>query len=149
MSTAGKVVIIIAICILFLGVIVVGAGIYWWTRHGRQVVAGTVKTVQDGEEAGKKTDNQGCLDQALARYKNEEGFGGAVSTSLFMQGCLQESRPTPGFCDDVPNPNDLVRGTAWQHKKCKDAGVPSDQYYRQLFAGIQQYCQRERMKPKQ
>jgi hypothetical protein len=24
--------------------------------------------------------------------------------------------------------------------------VPSDQYYRQIFAGVQQYCYRERMK---
>jgi hypothetical protein len=146
MSTAGKVIIIIAICVLFLGVIVVGAGIYWWTRHGRQAVAATAKYMEDAGEAGKKTDNQGCLDQALERYKKDEGFGGAISTSLFLQGCLQESRPTPGFCDDVPSPNDVLKGSAWQNKKCRDAGVPSDQYYRQIFAGVQQYCYRERMK---
>lgn len=124
MSTAGKAVIIVALCVLFLGIIGAGAGIYWWTRHGRQAVANTVKTVEEAQEAGKKTDNQGCVDQALARYKQEEGLGGAISSSIFMQGCLQESRPTPGFCDDVPNPNDLVRATAWaaqEVQRCRSA----------------------------
>jgi hypothetical protein len=148
MSTAGKAVIIISLCMLVLGVGVVGAGIYWWAKHGRRVVEAGAKTLEEAEAAGKQTDDQGCLDQALERYRKDQGFGGAISSGIFLQTCLKESRPTPGFCDDVPRPNELIKTTSWQIKKCKEAGL-EDQYCRQIFAQVQQYCGQGRAKSKQ
>ncbi len=148
MSTAGKVVIVISLCVLLLIIGVVGAGVYWWSQHGRQAVEAAGNAMKEGTEAGKKTDNQGCVDQALSRYKKNQGFTGAISTNLFLLGCLDGSSPTPGFCDDVPRPNEIMKSASWQMQKCKDAGVPADPYFRQIFSGVQQYCERSRLKPK-
>ena len=152
MSTAGKVIIVISICVLLLIIGGVGAGAYWWSHHGRQALQAMENSMKqgmkEGEEAGKKTDNQGCVDQSLVRYKKSPGIGGALSTSIFLQGCLEESSPTPGFCDDVPRPNEIMKSASWQMQKCKDAGMPADPYCRQIFAAVQQYCERSRLKPK-
>ena len=149
MSTTGKVILTISICLILLIIGVVGAGVYWWSHHGRQAVEAAGSGMKEGQEAGKNTDNQGCVDQSLARYKKSPGFGGAISTNLFLLGCLEESKPTPGFCDDVPRPNEIMRSASWQIQKCKDAGVPADPFYRQIFAGVQQHCERARLRPKQ
>jgi len=148
MSTAGKVILTISLCLILLIIGVVGAGVYWWSRHGRQAVEAAGNSMKEGGEAGSKTDNQGCVDQALARYKKNQGFTGGISTNLFLLGCLDASSPTPGFCDDVPRPNEIMRSASWQIQKCKDAEVPADPFYRQIFAGVQQYCERSRHRPK-
>ena len=148
MSTAGKVVLVISLCLLLLIIGVVCGGVYWWSHHGRQAVEAAGNAMNEGTEAGKKTDNQGCVDQSLARYKKNPGFAGGISTNLFLMGCLEESSPTPGFCDDVPRPMEILKSASWQIQKCKDAGVPADPYNRQIFAGVQQYCERARLKTK-
>ena len=149
MSTAGKVIITISICLILLVVGLVGAGAYWWSTEGRKMVEAGGNAVAEGEEAGKKTDNQGCVDQTLARYKANQGLSGTISSNLFLVGCLQRSTPTPGFCDDVPRTNEVMRSASWQIQKCKDAGLPADPYARQIFAVVQQHCERARFKPKQ
>ena len=149
MSTAGKVIITISICLILLIIGVVGAGVYWWSAHGRQMVEAGGNAVKEGTEVGKKTDNQGCLDQTLTRYKASPGLGGTISSNLFLVGCLESSTPTPGFCDDVPRPNDIMRTASWQIQKCKEAGLPSDPYARQIFAVVQQHCEKVRLHPKQ
>ena len=148
MTTVGKVIITISICVILLIVGVVGAGIYWWTHEGHKMVEAAGKSMEDGKAAGQKTDNQGCVDQTLALYKKDHSFGGVVTNNLFLLGCLDESRPTPGFCDDVPRQSEIMKSAAWQIQKCKEAGVPADPYYRQIFSGVQQYCERSRYKSK-
>ena len=44
------------------------------------------------------------MNEALSRYKQHQGIGGSISTSLFLKSCLDGSRPTAGFCDDGPRP---------------------------------------------
>ena len=148
MSTTGKVILVISLCVLLLIIGGVSVAVYWWSQHGRQAVEAAGNAMKEGTEAGKKTDNQGCVDQALSRYKKNQGFTGAISTNLFLLGCLDASSPTPNFCDDVPRPNEIMKSASWQIQKCKDAGVPADPYYRQIFSGVQQYCERSRLKTK-
>jgi hypothetical protein len=148
MTTVGKVIITISICVILLIVGVVGAGIYWWTHEGHKMVEAAGKSMEEGKEAGRKTDNKGCVDQALALYKKDHSLGGVVTNNLFLAGCLDASSPTPGFCDDVPGQTEIMRSATWQIQKCKEAGVPPDPYYRQIFSGVQQYCDRARYKSK-
>jgi hypothetical protein len=147
MTTTTKVFIVLGVC-FFLGVFaVVGAGVYWWTHHSRELFQAGENAMKQGTDFGKKTDNQGCLDEALSRYRQNKGFGGAISNSLFLTNCLNESRPTSNFCDDVPRPFDFIRSAQWQIKKCEEAGL-SDPYCRQLYGQVQQYCERARLKAK-
>ena len=136
-----KVLLIIAVVVI-LGIVgVVGAGVYWWSQNKDALLAKGKAVVQEGTDAGHQTDNQGCVDRGLERYKKEPGFANGISSSVFLQSCLRVSRPTPDFCTDVPARTEFVKTAEWELAKCRDAGLGEDQYCRQLFASVQKFCE--------
>lgn len=134
----------VLIVIFVLGLLVVlgaiGAGVYWWSNNKDALIAKGKAVVAEGQEAGRHTDNQGCVDQSVARYKAEPGFTSGISTSIFLQTCLQASKPTPGFCDTVPKETEFIKAGQWQLAQCQQVGLGSDQYCRQLFQTVQRFC---------
>jgi len=81
------VVVALVIGALVVGIVYVASNKDAWKARGREVVA-------DGKNFGVNSDNQGCLDESIARYKSTERHLNAISTNLFMQSCLESSRPT-------------------------------------------------------
>jgi len=135
-------VLIIIVIVVVLGIVgVVGAGVFWWSRNKDALIAKGKAVVQEGTDAGHQTDNQGCVDGALERYRKEPGFTNGISTSVFLQSCLKASRPTPGFCDAVPAKTEFVKTAEWQLGQCRAAGLGEDQYCRQIFSSVQKYCE--------
>ena len=116
------------------------AGTYWWSKHGRPFAESGPQARLEGEQLGEETDDQGCLDEALARYKRSGGLGQSVGHSLFLKGCLSASEPTAGFCDQVPKGRDVAKSARWRTTKCAGAGL-SDPSCPQLFAQVQEYCE--------
>jgi hypothetical protein len=139
-----KALIIIVVLGLLLVIGVIGAGVYWFSRNKDALLARGKAVIEEGQEAGRHTDNQGCVDQSMTRYKAEPGFTSGISTSVFMQSCLQSSRPTPGFCDDVPKETEFIKSGQWQLAQCQNVGLGSDQYCRQLFQTVERFCERPR-----
>jgi hypothetical protein len=148
MSTTGKVVIIVVICVLLFLALCIGAGIYWVSRRGPQYLEAGKKNFEEGQAFGKTSDNEGCLAETLSRHKRATGLGASISQSLFLRACLDASRPTRGFCDDVPLKTDFVRAAQWQVNQCAAHGFPQDTYCNQLFAQVQDYCATGRSKLK-
>ena len=92
-----KALIIVAVIVVLLVVGVIVGGVVWWSRN-KDALLGRAKEVSaEAENFGRNSDNQGCVDESVSRYKKEPGFGSAISTSIFMRTCLNVSRPTPGF----------------------------------------------------
>ena len=137
-----KALIIVGVLLVLLVVGVIGAGVYWWSNNKDALIARGKAVVTEGQEAGRQTDNQGCVDQSVTRYKAEPGFTNGISSSIFMQSCLQMSRPTPGFCDEVPKETEFIKGGQWQLAQCQRVGLGSDQYCRQLFQTVERFCQK-------
>ena len=100
--------------------------------------------IEEGQEAGRQTDQQGCVDQTVARYKRDSGFTGGISSGIFMESCLRASSPTPGFCDEVPHETEFIRSAKWQQEQCERAGLASDQYCRHLFQGVERFCDKQK-----
>jgi len=147
LSTLGKAIIVIAVCGFVLLVLSVLTAAYWWSHHSREIFQKVENTYSEGTEFGKKTDDRGCVAEALSRYRQNRGIGGSLSANLFVRGCLESSRPTQGFCDDVPRPTEIMKSAGWQVKQCKDAGL-SDSFCNQIFSQVQQYCESRRAKQK-
>ena len=135
-----KALIIVGIVVVLLVVGVIAAGIFWFSRNKDNLIARGKAQVTEGHTAGLAADNQGCVDQSIARYKAEPGFTGTIATSLFMQSCLQVSKPTPGFCDEVPTEREFMKSSQWRFEQCKRVDLSSDQYCQQLFAPVQRFC---------
>lgn len=97
MPTWLKVLLIIGCILVVLVAGVIVGGIYLVRRYGPEVVEAGKKTIAEGEQYGKRTDNEGCLNEAVARHSRSEGFGDLIKTNIFLRACLTASRPTPGF----------------------------------------------------
>ena len=131
--------VVVAIAVVLL--IVVGfLGYSWWSKHGKEFVESGKQARVEGEQFGEETDDQGCLDETLARHKRAGGFSQTIAHRLFLEGCLSASEPTAGFCDHVPRLKDLMKGGTWQAKRCAEAAL-GDVYCRQLFQQVQVYCE--------
>ena len=139
-----KALIIAGVLIILLVIGVIGAGVYWWSNNKDALMAKAKALVEEGQEAGRQTDNQGCVDQAITRYKADRGFTNGISSGIFMESCLRVSSPTPGFCDEVPHETEFIKSGKWQEAQCERVGLASDQYCRQLFQGVERFCDKQR-----
>lgn len=144
MPTWLKVLLIVALIVILLIVGVVVAGGFWWMRNKDALVSRAKEVVSEGQDFGSSTDNQGCVDESLSRYKKEPGFTNAISTAIFMRTCLDTSKSTPGFCDSVPKETEFIKSGKWRAEQCRNYGLAGDSYCQNLFQPIQQYCAKER-----
>lgn len=148
MSKTAKIIIALVVCFLLFVCAVVGFGLYWWSQHRGELLEAGRKHAEQGREFGKKADEQGCLDEAIVRYKGDRGFTGSISSRIFLRSCLEASRPTHGFCDQVPRQSEIIKSARWQLEQAEKAGI-NDQFGRQLFSQLQQHCESKASKPAQ
>jgi len=137
-----KALLIVAIIVVVLIVGVVGAGVFWWMRNKDALMARAKEVATEGKDFGGHSDNQGCVDESISRYKKEPGFASAISTSIFVRTCLDASSPTPGFCDNVPGPTEFMKSSEWKVDQCRRADLARDNYCQQLFQPVQEFCQK-------
>jgi hypothetical protein len=137
-----KVLLIVAVVIVVLVLGCIGAGIYYLSRNKDAWLARGKAVASEGRDFGRHSDNQGCVDESISRYKKEPGFGSALSNSIFMQSCLDVSRPTPNFCADVPKAMEFMKSAQWRVDQCSRVDLSRDSYCQQLFQPVQQFCER-------
>jgi hypothetical protein len=133
-------IVLAVIVVLVVGAIV--AGVYYVSRNKDAWLAKGKAVMTEGKDFGRNSDNQGCVDESISRYKKEPGFTSAISNSLFMQACLDASRPTPNFCSDVPKATEFMKSAQWRVDQCRRIDLSSDSYCQQLFQPVQQFCER-------
>ncbi|HXM51025.1 MAG TPA: hypothetical protein VN956_24485 [Pyrinomonadaceae bacterium] len=141
-----KALLAIAIIVVLLVVGVIVGAVVWWSRNKDKLLARGKEVMTEGRDFGRNTDNQGCVDESMSRYKKEPGFSNAISTSLFTRACLDASRPTPGFCSDVPKPTEFIKSGQWRVEQCRRVDLSKDSYCQQMFQPVQEFCQRESSK---
>jgi hypothetical protein len=137
-----KILLIVAVIVVLLVVGVVVGGVVWWSRNKDQLMGRAKEVMTEGRDYGRGTDNQGCVDESITRYKKEPGFTAVISNGIFMRTCLDSSRTTTGFCTDVPKPTEFLKSAEWRKSQCTGAGLGSDSYCPQLFQPIQEFCEK-------
>src|SRR5581483_8329379 len=90
----------------------------------------------------RQQDSQGCVDESISRYKKEPGFSSAISNAIFMRTCLDASKPTPGFCNDVPKKTEFMKSAEWRRDQCSRIDLSKDSYCQQLFQPVQDFCEK-------
>ena len=130
--------------LFLLGLVAVAGVVYWVYQSKDRLVQSVEQIGKDAKEFGAKTDNEGCLKEALARHKRDKSLTGQISTQGFLLVCLQASEPSQGFCDDVPHPDESMQSADWTLKKCSDAGLLNDQSCHVILSAVQAYCHRSK-----
>ena len=115
--------------------------------YGPGLVEAGKQTYEEGMEYGRRTDNEGCLNEAVARHARADGLGAQIKNNVFMRACLDASRPTPGFCDTVPPRTEFMKSIGWQSQQCRRYGLSAEQQCSQLFSSVQQFCEQRRAVP--
>jgi hypothetical protein len=138
-----KALLIVLAIIIVLAAGVIAAGVYWFYRNKDALIARGKAVATEGRDFGRGTDNQGCVDQSIMRYKRDPGFRAGISSSIFMRACLDASRPTPGFCDDVPKQTEFIKTAQWRIEQCRRIDLASDNNCHNLFTPIQKFCEHE------
>src|SRR5947209_19816783 len=141
MPTWLKVLLIVVGLLVVLIVAAVVAGVYFGKKYLPQLVETVKQTGGEGQEYGRRTDNEGCVNEAAARHSRAEGFGDMIKNTIFLRTCLDASRPTPGFCDDVPRRFEFMKSAQWQLRQCKRYGLRPEQQCQQIFQQVQQFCE--------
>lgn len=136
-----KALLIVALVIVVLVVGVVVAGVVWWARNKDALITRGREVIAEGREFGRGSDNQGCVDESVSRYKKEPGFTSVISNGIFLRVCLESSRPTPGFCDDVPRQTEFIKSAQWRLSQCQRVDLAKDDKCQQLFTPVQQFCE--------
>jgi len=137
-----KALLAVAIIVVLLVVGVVVGGVVWWSRNKDRLMSRAKEVVTEGREYGRTADNQGCVDEAVSRYKKEPGLGSAISANIFNKSCLMVSRETPGFCTNVPKITEFMKSAEWRKSQCSRVDLSSDSYCQQLFQPVQEFCER-------
>ena len=125
--------------VLVVGVIAIAGFLIY--RNKDAIVANMKEIATEAKEFGEHTDNQGCVVEAISRYKAEPGLRKAISTSIFMRICLDNSKPTPGFCDEVPKQLEFMKTAQWRRDQCQRFDLSRDSTCQNLFTPIQQFCE--------
>jgi hypothetical protein len=132
-------IVFVVIFVLAVGVVAIAGFLIY--RNKDAIVAKTKEIGTEAKEFGEKTDNQGCVNESIARYKADPGFTKAISTSIFMRICLDNSRPTPGFCDGVPKQMEFMKAARWNIEQCRRVDLSRDSNCQNLFSTVQQFCE--------
>jgi len=141
-----KALLIVAAVIVLLVLGTIGAGVYWWAKNKDALLARGKEVMTEGRDFGRQSDNQGCVDESIVRYKKEQGFLSAVSATRFMRGCFESSRPTPGFCDNVPL-GDMMKMAEWRDAQCRRYDLANDRNCKsQLFTPVAMFCGEQKRK---
>ncbi|HYX29790.1 MAG TPA: hypothetical protein VE863_14720 [Pyrinomonadaceae bacterium] len=136
-----KALLIVVVVLVLVAVGVIGAGVYYVMRNKDTWIARGKEIAEEGKNFGRDTDNQGCVDEGVSRYKKEPGLTSIFSNTIFMQTCLDASKPTPGFCEDVPKSMEFMKSAEWKLKQCRMVGLQSDNNCQNLFTPVQQFCE--------
>lgn len=137
-----KVLLIILLIGILLVVGVIAAAGFWFYRNKDALQSKINDITTAARDFGQNTDNQGCVNETISRYKAEPGITSAMSNAIFVRICLDNSRDTPGFCEAVPKQREFMKTSQWRKEQCQSAGLEGDSYCESLFTPVQQFCEK-------
>lgn len=101
----------------------------------------------EGESAGMSSDQDGCLTTALD--KSAACAGGLMEkgtcqgmAQVYLQGCLNTSAASPGFCDGAPTVDQIMDTVNWGVAQCEAAGRSSEQSCGNVQQTRAEFCNR-------
>lgn len=140
MSKGWKIGLTIAASVMLLLMLGAGACVYYFSQLGKDIQ----QDLKAGERFGETADEDACLKEAFTRSKGKNAISGTASATVFLVTCLEKSKPTPGFCNDVPSRQDKEAAKIWAGTKCQELGQ-NDMTCGAILGAVVGHCQsRER-----
>jgi hypothetical protein len=141
--TKGWKIVLSIVGVLFL-LVIVGVAVTY--HYGQQFLAQQKDQIEELRKVavayGQKNDNSGCLQEALRRVNLDSSITGRGYAQGFLRLCLDNSQPTPRFCDGVPRVDEIVKSVQWRMQYCEKLQI-DPQKTQLVIGGIQFYCEKQ------
>lgn len=124
-----------------LGLAVVGGVTWWFMSNKDRIVSESKDTMAEAQAYAASHDQNACVDEGLRKVAKCDGFVCEAQTKIFTTMCLQEAQRTPGFCDDVPPPSEIMKTSRWVVAECERRGKPGNQRCSRLVQAVPEVCQ--------
>lgn len=104
--------------VLLLGVALVVSWLLWWNRNRDDLESAAGAAAREGARYGLVHDEQACLAEGTRRANDQKSLAEGFAVGAFVRACLEYSRESPGFCQDVPPVTAVRRSAEWQQQRC-------------------------------
>lgn len=121
--------------LLIIIALLLAAVAVWLNRQQRLMRPQIAAAGEEGRRVGPGTDEAGCVDEGKRRALRVASMADGVRVGVFTRVCLEYSRETPGFCQNVPSPRSVRRSGAWRRERCGE-----DQACNAVIPVVQTYC---------
>ncbi len=119
------------------------SGVVLWVRANADDIKAGAREVQiEAHAFGQSADEMACLDEGLQRAAPcmDMNIKCQVKAKLFTTFCLDVAAQTPGFCEGVPGPNELIAFTKYATQECSARGMLGQQGCQQLLQERATHC---------
>jgi hypothetical protein len=124
--------IVVGVFALLLVVGIGGLGYFWYQS--------TQKVAEEAKTFAQQTDQAGCLKGAMARQKQDDSLLSVAGNAAFLKICLDNCRPTSGFCEGMPPSSDQQQTVQWVKGQCQSSGL-TEPTCTTLMTVAQQHCE--------
>ena len=97
-------------------------------------------TAAEAEQFASRTDEQGCLDEAVRRVKDCDGVICSAKVGMFEVRCFTAAKQTVGFCDGVPRLTSEGANEEWMAERCPGLGLEDEEQCAVVVSVRQAYC---------
>ena len=142
MAKTGKILLGVGCGVVVLAVIAIVGGYFALNYIEARLDASTKQDEAAGSEFGKKTDQQGCIDEGLRRARSYTytDMSSSLYTQTFVEACLKNAKPVQDFCAGAP-PFWDINETKWMVDQCHKAGLDEKKTgCVSVFAGKKNFC---------
>jgi uncharacterized membrane protein YhaH (DUF805 family) len=129
---------------------VCGSAWLWWSQNSAEFLANGTARFEKGRLAGRELDESGCVASAAGALDGEAGnsITAGISNSLELSGCLETSRGTRRFCDDIPSQTEILATGQWMANVCNQIGYGNNTSCQTMLQRIPEYCASEKRSKK-
>ncbi len=138
--------IIIGVCLglgLLTVLLCVGSGVYWFNKNAPEMRETGQRANDEALAFAPGHTQSDCIDEGFRKH-DACGAGMAImcraETRIFLRRCMELATETPGVCDGVPGPTEIMPGARWSMEYCRERGHGADQQCGNFVRGVIEYC---------
>ncbi|TXI79924.1 MAG: hypothetical protein E6Q44_08450 [Flavobacteriales bacterium] len=143
MQRSTRIVLVVLGVIVVLGLAAIGAVTWFIARNADGWVDRGRKQMEEGRAAGAMLDSRGCVDRAIADYREDTGPISAIAQRVWLTGCLETATPERAVCPTL-KADTTLEGVgellAARAAFCARHGLPGDQGCQQLAEAVEAFC---------
>lgn len=143
MNTASKLILIIAGLVLAF-LLLAGGAVWLWFSSNREALRQEAEHADaEGRRYAREHAQAECLTRAVERGAHCTGMACRIGNSLFASACLDLAKPSPGLCQGVPAPDEVLALSRWSLERCAAIGRSSD-CPAEIFSQLAKHCAERR-----